>query len=127
MIVWGKRCGEPIYMLVEVEVVGGENSPLDLHRMFDLLSDPIEVMRVFATNPMGEDLWCRVTGWSSQGPCAAMSALAEDSGEGVVLLVYGGNEGVRLQPAWSIDAWEVTNSNQWGEACLMLANGTPVE
>jgi hypothetical protein len=114
-------------MLVEVEVVGGENSPLDLHRMFDLLSDPIEVMRVFATNPMGEDLWCRVTGWSSQGPCAAMSALAEDSGEGVVLLVYGGNEGVRLQPAWSIDAWEVTNSNQWGEACLMLANGTPVE
>ena len=127
MIVWGKRCGEPIYMLVEVEVVGGENSPLDLHRMFDLLSDPIEVMRVFATNPMGKDLWCRVTGWSSQGPCAAMSALAEDSGEGVVLLVYGGNEGVRLQPAWSIDAWEVTNSNQWGEACLMLANGTPVE
>ena len=114
-------------MLVEVEVVGGENSPLDLHRMFDLLSDPIEVMRVFATNPMGEDLWCRVTGWSSQGPCAAMSALAEDSGEGVVLLVYGGNEGLRLQPAGSSDAWEITNSNQWGEACLMLANATPVE
>ena len=114
-------------MLVEVEVVGGENSPLDLHRMFDLLSDPIEVMRVFATNPMGEDLWCRVTGWSFQGPCAAMSALAEDSGEGVVLLVYGGNEGLRLQPAGSSDAWEITNSNQWGEACLMLANGTPVE
>ena len=127
MIVWGKRCGEPINMLVEVEVVGGENSPLDLHRMFDLLSDPIEVMRVFATNPMGEDLWCRVTGWSSQGPCAAMSALAEDSGEGVVLLVYGGNEGLRLQPAGSRDAWEITNSNQWGETCLMLANGTPVE
>ena len=127
MIVWEKRCGEPKFMLVEVEVVGGENSPLDLHRMFDLLSDPIEVMRVFATDPMGEDLWCRVTGWSSQGPCAAMSALAEDSGEGVVLLVYGGNEGLRLQPAGSSDAWEITNNNQWGEACLMLANGTPVE
>jgi hypothetical protein len=56
-----------------------------------------------------------------------MSALAEDSGEGVVLLVYGGNEGLRLQPAGSSDAWEITNSNQWGEACLMLANGTPVE
>ena len=127
MIVWGKRCGEPTYLLVEVEVVGGENSPLDLHRMFDLLSAPIEVMRVFTTNPMGEDLWCRVTGWSSQGPCAAMSALAEDSGEGVVLLVYGGDEGLRLQPDGSSDAWEITNSNQWGEACLMLASGTPVE
>ena len=114
-------------MLVEVEVVSGENSPLDLHRMFDLLTDPIEVMRVFATNPMGEDLWCRVTGWSSEGECVAMSALAEDSGEGVVLLIYGGNEGLRMQPAESGDAWELGNSVQWGEACLMLAKGTPVE
>ncbi|HAA94149.1 MAG: hypothetical protein FI717_06640 [SAR202 cluster bacterium] len=114
-------------MLVEVEVTEGENSPLDLHRMFDLLSDPIEVMRVYATNPMGEDLWCRVTGWGSDGPCAAMSALAEDSGEGVVLLVYGGDQGVRLQAAGSNDEWDLNNPAQWGEACLMLAQGTPVE
>tara|TARA_B100000959_G_C14606097_1_gene470145 strand:+ start:27 stop:371 length:345 start_codon:yes stop_codon:yes gene_type:complete len=114
-------------MLVEVEVVSGENSPLDLHRMFDLLTEPIEVMRVYSTNPMGEDLWCRVTGWSTEGECTAMSALAEDSGEGVVLLVYGGNEGLRLQPAGSGDSWDLANSAQWREACLMLAKGTPVE
>ena len=114
-------------MLVEVEVDGGGNSPLDLHRMFDLLTAPTEVIRVFATNPIGEDLWCRVTGWSSEGPCIAMSALAEDSGEGVVLLIYGGDEGLRLQPAGSSDDWDLANSVQWGEACLMLAEGTPVE
>ena len=114
-------------MLVEVEVVGGENSPPDLHRMFDLLTDPVEAMRVYATNPMGEDLWCRVTGWSSQGPCTAMSALADDSGEGVVLLIYGGDQGLRLQPAGSSDDWDLTNGAQWGEAVLMLAEGTPVE
>ena len=114
-------------MLLEVEVAGGENSPLDLHRMFDLLTDPIEVVRVYATNPMGEDLWCRVTGWDSQGSCVAMSALAEDSGEGVVLLIYGGDEGLRLQPAGSADEWDVADPSQWGEACLMLAKGTPVE
>ena len=114
-------------MLVEVEVVGGENSPLDLHRMFNLLTDPIEVMRVYSTSPMGEDLWCRVTGWSSQGPCPAMSAQAEDSGEGVVLLVYGGDQGLRLQPAGSSDDWELGNPGQWGEACLMLEKSTPVE
>ena len=114
-------------MLVEVEVVGGENSPLDLHRMFDLLTSPTEVVRVFATNPIGEDLWCHVTGWSSEGPCLAMSALAEDSGEGVVRLVYGGDQGLRLQPAGSPDDWDLANSVQWGEACLMLAEGTPVE
>ena len=114
-------------MLVEVEVVGGENSPLDLHRMFDLLTDPIEVVRVFTTSPKGEDLWCRVTGWSNDGPCSAHSALAEDSGEGVVLLVYGGDQGLRLQPVASGDEWELANPGQWGEACLMLATGTPVE
>ena len=114
-------------MLVEVEVAGGGNSPLDLHRMFDLLTEPIEVARVYATNPMGEDLWCRVTGWGSQGPCPARSALAEDSGEGVVLLIFGGDEGIRLQPAVSGDDWDLANSAQWGEACLMLAKGTPVE
>ena len=114
-------------MLVEVEVVSGGNSPMDLHRMFDLLTEPTEVKRVYATNPMGEDLWCRVTGWSSQGPCVAKSALAEDSGEGVVLLVYGGDEGLRLQPAECGDDWELANGGQWGEACLMLAEGTPVE
>ena len=114
-------------MLVEVEVTSGENSPLDLHRMFDLLPDPIEVVRVYATNPMGEDLWCRVTGWGTQGECVAMSALAEDSGECGVLLVYGGDEGLRLQPVGSGDEWDLANSAQWGEACLMLAKGTPVE
>ena len=56
-----------------------------------------------------------------------MSALAEDSGEGVVLLVYGGDEGLRLQPAESSDDWDLSNPAQWGEACLMLAEETPVE
>jgi len=32
-----------------------------------------------------------------------------------------------LQPAGSADDWDLANSNQWGEACLMLAKGTPVE
>ena len=53
-------------MLLEVEVSAGENSPLDLHRMFDLLSDPVTVGRVMATDPLGRDLWCDVTGWGPQ-------------------------------------------------------------
>ena len=114
-------------MLIEVEVAAGDNSPLDLHRMFDLLEDPRPVSRVMAPNPMGEDVWCDVTGWGSDGPCAAMAALCEDSGEGVVLLVYGGDEGVRLRPAGSEGGWEVGNPGQWGEACLMLGRDTDTE
>ncbi len=114
-------------MLIEVEVTTGENSPLDLHRMFDLLEEPRFVSRVMAPNPYGEDVWCDVTGWDIGGPCAAMAALSEDSGEGVVLLIYGGSEGIRLRPAGSQDGWDLGNSAQWGEACLMLGKDTSSE
>ena len=107
-------------MLIEVEVIAGDNSPLDLHRMFDLLEEPRPVARVIAPDPLGEDAWCEVTGWESSGPCPAMVALAEDSGEGVVLLVYGGGEGLRLRPVGSGGAWDLEAREQWGEACLML-------
>ena len=111
-------------MLLEVEVVSGANSPLDLHRMFDLLSPPAEVRRVWATSPSGEDGWCEITGWGEDGPCPAMAALSEDSGEGVVLLVYGGDEGVRLRPAGTAGEWDLMSPIQWGEACLMLDKDT---
>ena len=114
-------------MLIEVEVTAGENSPLALHRMFDLLEEPRRVSRVMAPNPLGEDVWCDVTGWDEEGPCAAMAALSEDSGEGVVLLVYGGSEGLRLRPAGSSDGWDLGNPAQWGEACLMLGRDASSE
>ncbi len=114
-------------MLIEVEVTAGDNSPLDLHRMFDLLDDPRQVSRVLAPDPRGEDVWCEVTGWNADGACPAMAALSEDSGEGVVLLIYGGGEGLRLRPAGAPGDWELTASGQWGEACLMLDKDTPTE
>ena len=114
-------------MLIEVEVTAGENSSLDLHRMFDLLEDPRPVSRVMAPNPLGEDVWCEVTGWEAHGPCPAMAALSEDSGEGVVLLVYGGGEGVRLRPAGAPGDWDLNDAAQWGEACLMLGKDAPAE
>ncbi len=114
-------------MLIEVEVTAGENSPLALHRMFDLLEDPRPVSRVLAPNPLGEDVWCEVTGWDAEGPCPAMAALSEDSGDGVVLLIYGGSEGVRLRPADAPDRWALNDAAQWGEACLMLGKDTPAE
>ena len=114
-------------MLIEVEVTAGENSPLDLHRMFDLLEDPRPVSRVMAPDPMGRDVWCDVTGWDLGLPCQALAALAEDSGEGVVLLVYGGDEGVRLRPADSAGHWDLEDTGQWGEACLMLGQDAACE
>ena len=114
-------------MLMEVEVVAGENSPMDLNRVFDLLSEARPISRVFTADRMGEDIWCDVTGWSEDGPCPALAALSEDSGDGVILLVYGGDDGIRLRPVGSDIEWDVSNAGQWGEPCLMLDKDTPVE
>jgi hypothetical protein len=38
----------------------------------------------------------------------------------MVLLVYGGNHGIRLKPGDSVDMWDVEDDTQWGEPCLLL-------
>ena len=113
-------------MLFEVEVEAAGNSPMDLNRVFDLLSEPKAITRIFTADLSGRDCWCDVTGWSHSGPRQAYAALSEDSGEGVVLLVYGGDDGIRLKPADSLEEWDLTNGNQWGEPCLMLGKDTPL-
>ena len=114
-------------MLFEVDVTGGGNSPMDLNRVFDLISDPSTITQVFTADPMDSDRWCDVTGWSESGPCPALAALSEDSGEGVVLLVYGGDQGIRLKPVDIKEEWDLASHNQWGEPCLMLGKDTPTK
>jgi hypothetical protein len=114
-------------VLTAIEVTAGANSPIDLARVFDLLSDPAPVRRVFTADPMGRDCWCQVIGWSTLGPSPALAALAEDSGDGVILLVYGGDAGIRLKSVDSQEDWDLSSPNQWGEPCLMLDKDTLVE
>ena len=111
-------------MLYEVEVNYGGNSPMALDRVFDLLEDPKPINSVFTADPAGEDGWCQVTGWDEDGPCQAMAALAEDSGDGVILLVFGGSEGIRLKPDGDGSLWDLNDARQWGEPCLMLDKAT---
>ena len=114
-------------MLYEVAVVAGGNSPMDLNRVFDLLTEPRAVARVLAPDPAGADVWCDVTGWQDGGPGPAMAALAEDSGEGVVMLIYGGEDGIRLKPAEPPAEWDGADGRQWGEPCLMLGSAVRIE
>ena len=98
---------------------------MELNRVFDLISDPRTIVGVFTADSTGRDRWCDVTGWSESGPCPARAALSEDSGEGVVLLVYGGDQGIRLKPANNGEGWDLASENQWGEACLLLDKDAP--
>lgn len=111
---------------LEVDVLAGANAPYELHRMFSLLRDPVPVTHLWGTMPSGEDAWLAVTGWSAQGPCPAYAAMAEDSGDGVALLVYGGDQGIRLRPKGAAGPWDLSSPDQWGEPCLLLAAETQV-
>ena len=107
-------------MLFELDVSDEINSPFDLNRVFDILGEPQPVSQVYTSDLLGTDTWCDVVGWNESGPCQAFAVLSEDSGDGVILLLYGGNEGIRLKPATGSDDWDLTNHDQWGEPCLML-------
>lgn len=112
-------------MLLEIDVAAGRNSPMDLNRIFDLLDQPKMIRQVFTANPVGEDVWCDVAGWSAEGLCPAYAVLAGDSGNGAVLLVYGGDQGIRLKPSECSEDWDLDSSSQWGEPCLMLDKNAP--
>ena len=110
-------------MFIEVDVSEGPNCPLTVNRMFMALGKPTRVTRVIAPDPQSNDADCQVTGWSSSGPCDAYAVLVEDSGEGVVMLLYGGDQGIRLKQAYNEDPWDLESPRQWGEACLLLDRG----
>ena len=108
-------------MFVEVDVNESSNCPMSLTRVFDAMNETRRVTWVVAADPMGNDHECNVTGWSAEsGPCLAYAVMVEDSGEGVAVLVYGGDEGIRLKPVGCEEEWDLNSTHQWGEACLLL-------
>ena len=107
-------------LYIEVDVQEGGNSLIPVNKIFMAFDSPKIIVHVMAPDNSGSERWCAVTGWSSSGPSPAYTVLVEDSGEGVVTLVYGSDQGIRLKDAQSQDPWDLDNPNQWGEACLLL-------
>jgi hypothetical protein len=67
--------------------------------------------------------WCAVSGWSSAGGGSASEArvaVVEDSGSGTVLLIYGGDWGVRVIPEAG------SGESPWGDSYLLLSRETAV-
>ena len=107
-------------MYIEVDVQAGDNCDYPLTRMFSATGEPKPVIRVRGPGPRGELGLFDVTGWSAEGHCDAHAVQVEDSGEGWALLIYGGDEGIRLRTANSPEPWSISNKDQWGEPCLLL-------
>ena len=111
-------------MLLVIEVEESENSLFAVTRSFQTMEDPRPVSRVVAYAPDGSEGTFEVVGWSEEGPGTAFAALVDDSGEGSALLVYGGEEGIRLRPMGSPLDWFLEEPSQWGEPFLLLAHDT---
>ena len=107
-------------MFIEVDVSEGENCSEALNLIFNGLAEPVPISRVRAPGPDGPEVLCAITGWSLEGPCQAYSALVEESGEGEAILVFGGDQGIRLKPMDSDAEWDLADPQQWGEVCLLL-------
>jgi hypothetical protein len=112
---------------IEVDVQEGPNCSWAVNRMFSALEPPRLVSKVMASDPGGREVMCAVTGWSEKGPVPAKAALVEDSGEGIVMLVFGGDQGIRLKPADNVEAWDLSSAEQWGEPCLLLGRDVRME
>jgi len=107
-------------MFLEIDVSESANCPMDLVRMFDALGSPIKICKLITADRNGIDSLCDVIGWSDIGPCSAYAVPVEDSGDGVAMLIFGGNEGIRLAVSGTTYEWSLSNDDQWGEACLLV-------
>ena len=109
--------------MVLVEIPANPNcDPVDL-RVFHDLGAPQPVRRVRLSRDAGRPAWYDVTGWTTDGlPCPAVAQKVDDSGDGVALLVRGGDAGLRLRPADGRAEWRLDAPTQWGEPFLLLTD-----
>jgi hypothetical protein len=107
---------------IMVDVEAGENCPYSMQLVFSGLDEPrpVRQVRLFLAGPEG--VLYDITGWDETGPCAAMSAAVEDSGQGRAYLVYGGAGGLRYRPAGPAEAWDLGAEDQWGDSHLLLSD-----
>lgn len=96
-------------------------------RVFHELEAPRPVGAVRLERELGRARWYAVTGWTTAGtPVAALAQKVDDSGDGIALLLRGGDAGLRLRPTEHQGPWQLGDPRQWGEPFLMLADANDV-
>lgn len=112
-----------------VEVESNPNCEPSLFVRFKEIGPPRRVVQVRSFDRRAAGEWCWVTGWTDDPlhpRCPALAQAVEDSGAGVVYLVYGGIWGIRLKPVALNEDWTLDSANQWGEPYLALANPSDI-
>ena len=116
--------------MLTLEIAPNPNCDAVELRVFHELEPPRVVSRIRLERPgeEGTPHWCVVTGWTVDGaPCPALARKVDDSGEGVVMLVSGGDAGLRLQRADAPTAWRLESPAQWGIPFLLMADAQDLQ
>ena len=95
--------------------------------VFHDLTPPRLVSQVRLEREQGVAQWYEVTGWTTSGTTqSALAQKVDDSGEGVALLIHGGDAGLRFRPAGSQTAWQLRHAEQWGTPFILTTDAADV-
>ena len=114
--------------MIVIEIPPNPNCDTVEMRVFHDLEPPRSISRVRLEKMPASLQWYDVTGWTMAGaPQPALAVKVDDSGEGVALLIYGADAGLRLRPAGSAKAWRLNHPEQWGEPFLLTTDASDVQ
>lgn len=115
-------------MMIIIEIPPNPNCEMVEMRVFHDLGPPRAVRRVRLEPTPGAPQWCDIVGWTTTGaPQPARAVKVDDSGDGVVWLIYGGDAGLRFRPSGSAEPWQLDRPEQWGEPFLLIADASDVQ
>jgi len=89
------------HRFIDIFIDPNPNCPDGCDQRFQATSDPRPVRHILYSFGADDAVDCDIVGWTSAGsgtPCEAYAVSVEDSGAGVVTLLYGGDWGLRLIP-----------------------------
>ena len=109
--------------MVVIDIPQNPNCEAVEMRVFHDLELPRQILQIRFEREPDNPQWYEIVGWTSANtPAPAWAQKVDDSGEGVALLVYGGEAGLRLRPAGSYEPWQLDNPRQLGLPFLILTD-----
>ena len=113
--------------LMTIDVMSNPNCPDEVLMTYKDIAPPRAVVRVRLYRDTDAGEWYDVTGWRADGAdCPALAQKIEDSGQGTAFAVFGGDGGVRFRPTDRPGPWNIQDSDQFGEAYVVLMDEADV-
>ena len=101
--------------MIIIEIEPNSNCEAVDMRLFHDLEPARRVHQVRLEREFGKPQWFDVTGWTQDEKCReALVQKVDDSGDGIALLIHGGDAGLRFRPSASDASWHSGNPDQWG-------------